>query len=110
MSGKRLSEAWQEESAVGGQVKAALEDKQFVCYQCRRENSSSLHLKEIKSNNSLFCTPQANLLNAKKAKKLLRADVCLILTCTHLNCVNDMVLFRIYAHFHVALVCETVPS
>lgn len=43
MSGKRLSEAWQEESAVGGQVKPALEDKQFVCYQCKRENSSSLH-------------------------------------------------------------------
>lgn len=109
-SGKRLSEAWQEESAVGGQVKAALEDKQFVCYQCRRENSSSLYWKEIKSNNSLFCTPWVNLLNARKAEKLLRADVCLIFTCTHLNCVNDMVLFRTYAHFHVALVWETMPS
>lgn len=42
-SGKRLSGAWQEQSAVSGQVKAALEDKQFMCYQCRRENSSSLH-------------------------------------------------------------------
>lgn len=42
-SGKRLSGAWQERSAVGGQVKAALEDKQFTCYRCRRENSSSLH-------------------------------------------------------------------
>lgn len=47
-SGKRLSGAWQEESAVGGQVKAALEDKQFMCYQHSRENSSSLHWKEIK--------------------------------------------------------------
>lgn len=47
-SGKRLSGAWQEGSAVGGQVKAALEDKQFMCYQRSRENSSSLHWKEIK--------------------------------------------------------------
>lgn len=47
-SGKRLSGAWQEGSAAGGQVKAALRDKQFICYQRSRENSSSLHWKEIK--------------------------------------------------------------
>lgn len=37
-----------EESAASGQVKAAVQDKQFMCYQCSRENSSSLHWKEIK--------------------------------------------------------------